>query len=101
MENRLSFDSLRKHPFLLALRRWGRFARRRGEERRGEEPRRNGCFRRLELRALELGNSRLHRMVQDEDLFVKEAQFHPSCGKSIDLKYANYLHDIACQNLEL
>ena len=30
--------SLRKHPFLLALRRWGRFARRRA--------RRNGCFRR-------------------------------------------------------
>ena len=32
--------SLRKHPFLLALRRRGRFARRR-------RARRNGCFRRL------------------------------------------------------
>ena len=34
-----NFNSLRKHPFLLALRRWGRFARR--------GARRNGCFRRL------------------------------------------------------
>ena len=34
-----NFNSLRKHPFLLALRRWGRFARRRA--------RRNGRFRRL------------------------------------------------------
>ena len=34
-----NFNSLRKHPFLLALRRWGHFARRRA--------RRNGCFRRL------------------------------------------------------
>ena len=32
--------NLRKHPFLFALRHWGRFARRRA--------RRNGCFRRLE-----------------------------------------------------
>ena len=34
-----NFNSLRKHPFLLALRRWRRFARGRA--------RRNGCFRRL------------------------------------------------------
>ena len=41
--------SLRKHPFLLALRRWGRFARRfllakRPQRRRVKK---NGCFRRL------------------------------------------------------
>ena len=36
--------SLRKHPFLLALRRWGRFAKR-PQRRRA---RRNGCFRRLD-----------------------------------------------------
>ena len=38
--------SLRKHPFLLALRCWGRFALRRAtsDEQRA---RRNGCFRRL------------------------------------------------------
>ena len=35
--------SLRKHPFLLALRRWGRFAKRP----RWQRARRNGCFRRL------------------------------------------------------
>ena len=35
--------SLRKHPFLLALRRYGRFARRNARRR----ARRNGCFRRL------------------------------------------------------
>ena len=39
------FSSLRKHPFLLALRRWGRFARRKRPQRR--RARRNGCFRRL------------------------------------------------------
>ena len=39
------FYSLRKHPFLLALRRWGRFAKR-PQRRRA---RRNGCFRRLDL----------------------------------------------------
>ena len=38
-----SVPSLRKHPFLLALRRWGRFAKR-PQRRRA---RRNGCFRRL------------------------------------------------------
>ena len=36
--------SLRKHPFLLALRRWVRFARNRPQRRRAW---RNGCFRRL------------------------------------------------------
>ena len=35
--------SLQKHPFLLALRRWGRFAKRP----RRRRARRNGCFRRL------------------------------------------------------
>ena len=35
--------SLRKNPFLLALRRWGRFAKRP----RWRRARRNGCFRRL------------------------------------------------------
>ena len=37
----IGYRSLRKHPFLLALRRWGRSQRRRA--------RRNGCFRRLSL----------------------------------------------------
>ena len=38
------WPSLRKHPFLLALRRWERFARRKRPQRR--TARRNGCFRR-------------------------------------------------------
>ena len=42
--------SLRKHPFLLALRRWGRFARRKRQTKRPHRRRakRNGCFRRLD-----------------------------------------------------
>ena len=41
--------SLRKHPFLLALRRWGRFARRnlRAKRPQRRRARRKGCFRRL------------------------------------------------------
>lgn len=49
----------------------------------------------IKPRALELGYSGLHRMVQDEDLFATEAQFHPSCRKSFNLRCANYLRDIA------
>ena len=45
--------------------------------------------------ALELGYSGLHRMVQDKDLFAKEAEFHPSCRKSFNLRCANYLSGIA------
>ena len=39
--------SLRKHPFLLALRRWGRFARRKRPQL--QRARRNGCCRRLQM----------------------------------------------------
>ena len=56
--------SLRKHPFLLALRRWGRFARRKRPQRR--RAKRNGCFRRPALFAscylwkVRVGNSILY-----------------------------------------
>ena len=40
-----SICSLRQHPFLLALCRWGRFLRAKRPQRR--RARRNGCFRRL------------------------------------------------------
>ena len=43
----LQSGSLRKHPFLLALRRWGRFARR------------NGCFRRLTVDVKPCPSSRI------------------------------------------
>ena len=49
----------------------------------------------IEPQALELGNSRLHRKVQGEDLFAREAQFPQSCRKSFNLKYINYLHATA------
>ncbi len=37
----------------------------------------------------------LHLLVQGEDLFTSEANFHQSCYKSINLKYINNLHDTA------
>ena len=49
-------------------------------------------WKQIEPRALELGNSRLHRKVQGKDLFAREVLFHPSCRKSFNLKYANYMH---------
>ena len=52
-------------------------------------------WKQIEPRALELGDSRLHRTVQGEDLFAREAQFHSSCRNSFNLKYANYLRDTA------
>lgn len=52
-------------------------------------------WKQIEPRALELGNSRLHRKVQGEDLFAREAQFHPSCRSSFNLKYVNHLRDTA------
>ena len=52
-------------------------------------------WKQIEPRALELGNSRLHRKVQSEDLFAREAQFYPSCRNSFNLMYANYLRDTA------
>ena len=33
--------------------------------------------------------------MQGEDLFAREAQFHPSCRKSFNLKYINCLRDTA------
>ena len=44
------WSSLRKHPFLLALRLWGRFARRNAKRSRWRRARRNGCFCRLVLK---------------------------------------------------
>lgn len=52
-------------------------------------------WKQIEPRALELGLHHLHRMVQGEDLFAKEANFHQSCRKSFNLKYANHLRDTA------
>ncbi|KAK3700755.1 hypothetical protein QZH41_010937 [Actinostola sp. cb2023] len=56
---------------------------------------REPTWKQIEPRALALGNNRLHRMVQDQDLFAREARFHPSCRKDFNLKYINYLRDTA------
>lgn len=47
-------------------------------------------WKKIESQALELGLHRLHRMVQGEDLFAREANYHQSCRKSFDLNYANH-----------
>ena len=47
-------------------------------------------WKKIEHRALELGDNRLHRMVQGEDLFAKEAQFHQTCLKAFNLKYLKH-----------
>uniref|UniRef100_A0ABM0MB20 Phospholipase B-like n=1 Tax=Saccoglossus kowalevskii TaxID=10224 RepID=A0ABM0MB20_SACKO len=46
-------------------------------------------WKQIESRALEVGNIRLHRMVQGEDLFAREANSHQSCRKSFNLQYVN------------
>jgi len=52
-------------------------------------------WKQIEPQALELENSALYRMVQGEDLFAREAQFHQSCRKSFNLKYGNQLRNTA------
>ena len=46
--------------------------------------------RQIEPRALELGNNRLYRKIQGEDLVARQANFHQSCRKSFYLKYVNH-----------
>lgn len=52
-------------------------------------------WKQIEPRALELGLHQLHRLVQGEDLFAREANFHRSCHKSFNLKYTNHLRKAA------
>lgn len=47
-------------------------------------------WKQIEPQALELGLHHLHRMVQCEDLFARDANYHQSCRKSFNLKYANH-----------
>lgn len=53
---------------------------------KGKEP----TWAQIEPRALELGESRLHRMVMGEDLFAREACYHRSCFNSFNLRYLNH-----------
>lgn len=50
-------------------------------------------WKQIECRALELKNYHLHRIVYGEDLFAREARFHPSCRKSFNLQYINHLRE--------
>ena len=40
--------------------------------------------------SLAMGNGRLHRLVQGEDLFAREAQYHPSCHNAFKLQYVSH-----------
>ena len=53
-------------------------------------------WKQAESRSLQLELYRLHRMVQGEDLFAREKNFHQSCRKSLNLKYINHLRDNNC-----
>ena len=44
----------------------------------------------IEHQALELKHFRLHRIVQGEDLFAREANFHPSCREAFHLDYLRH-----------
>lgn len=48
---------------------------------------REPSWKQVEVKALALGDNRLFRMVQGEDLFAREAHFHPSCRNKFNLKY--------------
>ncbi len=47
-------------------------------------------WRQIESQALELGLHSLHRMVQGEDLFAREANFHLSCRNDFNLKIISH-----------
>ena len=50
-------------------------------------------WKQIELRALALGDNRLFRKVQGQDLFAREAQYHSLCRKAFNLRYINHLRD--------
>lgn len=47
------------------------------------------AWKQIETQALEIGDHRLYGIVQGQDLFAREAQYHPSCRKVFHLKYLN------------
>ena len=40
-----------------------------------------------------MGDNRLFRKVQGQDLFAREAKYHSPCRKAFNLRYINYLRD--------
>jgi len=64
-------------------------------------PDREPSWKQIEPRALILKCTDLHRMVQGEDLFAREAQYHPSCRNEFNLQYlqhTNYIKSDTEQN---
>ena len=50
-------------------------------------------WKQIEPRALAMGDNRLFRKVQGQDLFAREAKYHSSCRKAFNLRYINHLRD--------
>ena len=50
-------------------------------------------WKQIEPRAPAMGDNRLFRKVQRQDLFVREAKYHSSCRKAFNLRYINHLRD--------
>lgn len=48
-------------------------------------------WKQIEPRALALGENRLYRMIQGQDLFASEAMYHPSCRHAFNSRYFNHL----------
>lgn len=54
-------------------------------------------WKQIEPRALAMGDNRLFRKVQGQDLFAREAKYHSSCRKAFNLRYINHLRDTNCK----
>ncbi|KXJ15418.1 hypothetical protein AC249_AIPGENE10219 [Exaiptasia diaphana] len=50
-------------------------------------------WKQIEPCALELEDYSLHRKVHGQDLFAREACYHPSCRKAFNLRYINHLRN--------
>ena len=47
--------------------------------------------------SLAMGNGRLYRLVEGEDLFAREAQYHPSCHNAFKLQYVSHCRPIKAE----
>ena len=61
---------------------------------------REASWKQIEPHALELGEVRLYRLVQGEDLHSKVAQYHQKCLNSFKLRYSNYKRKKEAENCE-
>ncbi|CAH1773854.1 unnamed protein product [Owenia fusiformis] len=61
---------------------------------------REPSWKKIEHQALELGYNHLHRLVQGEDLFAREAQSHESCRNRFSLKYNTYKRKLCSTTID-